>query len=165
MSNQLLLIEDVDDLGRSGDLVKVKPGYARNFLIPQKKALVADKKTLRMQVRLKEERTKLAAVDKLESEGLSERIKGMTLSIEVKIDPEGHMYGSVAALDIVRLFQNEGIALEKRHVILTHPIKTLGAHHIHLRLKEGVPADFTLQVVSDVPVVSQAKPEETKENT
>src|SRR5574338_163192 len=99
MGNQLLLIEDVDDLGRSGDVVSVKPGFARNFLLPQKKAVVADKFTLRMQARLKEERAKRAEIDKKEAVVLAERIAPMELSIVVKVDPDGHMYGSVTALD------------------------------------------------------------------
>ncbi len=150
MANQLLLIEDVDNLGRSGDIVKVKPGYARNFLVPQKKAVVADKRTLRMQVKLQEERFKRAAVDKKEAEEQATRIQGMVLSIEVKVDAEGHMYGSVAPADIIQLFEKEGIKLEKRHVILPQPIKELGVYNLSLRLKEGVMATFSLKVESDL---------------
>jgi large subunit ribosomal protein L9 len=161
MGNQLLLIEDVDDLGRSGDLVSVKPGFARNFLLPQKKAVVADKYTLKLQARLKEERAQRAVVDKKEAEELSAKIDGMVLEIEVKVDPEGHMYGSVAALDIVRLFEEQGISLEKRHVVLPQPIKELGSRTVALRLKEGVPASFTLNVTSDV-ALPQQQPQEQK---
>ena len=163
MKNQLLLIDDVDQLGRSGDVVSVKPGYARNFLLPKKKAVVADKHTLRMQVRLKEERAKRAAVDKVESESLAERINGMTLTIEVKVDPEGHMYGSVAANDIVRLFAEQGIELERRNVVLLQPIKQLGEYPVVLKLKEGVPAQITLKVESDVPLPQRAAPVEKAE--
>ena len=152
MGNHLLLIEDVDDLGRSGDVVTVKPGYARNFLLPQKKAVVADKFTLRMQARLQEERAKRAAVDRKDAEVLAERISAKVMEITVKVDPEGHMYGSVSALDIVHLFEEEGISLEKKSVLLAHPIKSLGRHQVSLRLKEGVPASFTLQVNSDIPL-------------
>lgn len=146
MANQLLLIEDVEDLGRSGDLVKVRPGYARNFLLPQQKAVIADKRTLRMQARLKEERAKQAEVDKKEAEILAQKISGMELSITVKVDPEGHMYGSVGAVDIARLFEEKGHVVEKRHVMLPQPIKTLGTHNITLKLKEGVPAACTLTI-------------------
>ncbi len=158
MSNQLLLLEDVEDLGRSGDLVKVKPGYARNFLLPQKKAVVADTFTLRLQVKLQEERLKQAAADKVESESLAKRLDGLVLSIEVKVDPDGHMYGSVAAHDIVSLCEKENIKLEKRHVVLPHPIKTLGAHPVTFKLKEGIPAKITLHVIKEGTVFS---PEET----
>ncbi|HEY5259946.1 MAG TPA: 50S ribosomal protein L9 [Rhabdochlamydiaceae bacterium] len=147
MANQFLLIEDVDSLGRSGDVVKAKPGYARNFLIPQKKAVVADKHTLRMQAKLKEEREKQAVLDRGEAEKLAERINGMSLTIEVKVDPEGHMYGSVAAVDIVQLFEKEGITLERRNVVLLKPIKEAGIFPLTLKLKEGTPASYTLNVV------------------
>lgn len=161
MKNQMLLIEDVDDLGRSGDVVKVKPGFARNFLLPQRKAVVADKFTLRLQEKLKDERSKRAAVDKGEAEILAERINPMTLSIEVKVDPDGHMYGSVNAMDIVRLFENEGISLEKRNIVLPQALKELGEHKITLKLKEGVPASFNLVIVPEAGTVLPQKPVET----
>ncbi|MEN9343631.1 MAG: ribosomal protein [Chlamydiota bacterium] len=150
MQNQLLLIEDVDDLGRSGDVVKVKPGYARNFLLPQKKAVVADPYTLRLQAKLKEERMKQAAVDKKDAEALAARLEGMILTTEVKVDPDGHMYGSVSAVDIVHLFEKEGIQLERRNVILIHPFKQLGEYPVQLKLKEGIPATVTLHIVPEV---------------
>jgi large subunit ribosomal protein L9 len=149
MANQLLLVEDVEDLGRSGDLVKVRPGYARNFLLPQQKAVIADKRTLRMQARLKEERAKKAEVDKKEAEILAGKINGMELNISVKVDPEGHMYGSVGAVDIARLFEEQGHPVEKRNVVLPQPIKALGVHTIALKLKEGVPASITLTIAAE----------------
>jgi large subunit ribosomal protein L9 len=149
MRNQLLLIEDVEDLGRSGDIVSVKPGYCRNFLLPQKKAVVADKFTLRMQAKLKDERSKRAEIDRQEAEAQAKKIEGMVLSVEVKVDPDGHMYGSVAAADVVRLLEDKGIKLERKNVVLVQPIKALGVHPIQLKLKEGVPAQITLTVVSE----------------
>lgn len=149
MQNQLLLIKDVEDLGRSGDIVTVKPGYARNFLIPQKKAVVADKFTLRLQAKLKEERLKQAAADRSEAEHLAGLLDGKVIMIEVKVDPDGHMYGSVAASDVVNLLENEGINIERRNVVLAAPIKTLGVHPISLKLKEGIPSMITLHVVNE----------------
>jgi large subunit ribosomal protein L9 len=157
MRNQLLLLEDVEDLGRSGDVVSVKPGYSRNFLLPQKKAVIADKFTLRMRARLQAERAKQAEIDRKEAEELSRKVDGMALTIEVKVDPDGHMYGSVAATDIVRLLAKEGYALERRNIILPQPIKSLGVHPLHIKLKEGVPAQITLNVVSDVPMPVRAE--------
>lgn len=149
MKNQLLLIEDVDDVGRSGDVVSVKPGFARNFLIPKKKAVVANPHTLRMQQRLKEERAKQAVVDQKEGEELAARLEGKILIQMVKVDPEGHMYGSVTAMDIVHLLEQEGFKLEKRNVVLPQPIKALGEHTISLKLKEGVPAKVMLKVEAE----------------
>lgn len=146
MNNQYLLVEDIEELGRSGDLVKVKPGYARNYLLPQKKAVLATAQTLRMQERLKAERAKRAASDKKDAEALAQRLEGKVLNIEVKVDPEGHMYGSVSAIDILHLFEREGIPISRRNILLPHPIKALGVHEISLKLKEGVPAKVSVQV-------------------
>jgi len=159
MQNQLLLLLDVDNVGRSGDVVTVRPGYARNFLLPQKKAVVADKFTLRMQAKLKEERAQKAELDKSESLVLAERVGSMELSIVVKVDQDGHMYGSVAATDIVKLLEKEAIMLERKNVVLPQPIKEIGAHKVQLKLKEGVPATFTLQILSDKPL-PQREPKE-----
>lgn len=167
MATYLLLIEDVDDLGRSGDIVSVKPGYARNFLIPSRKALVADANARRMQARLQEERAKKAAVDKQESEVLAAKIEGISLRIEVKVDPDGHMYGSVSSLDVLRLLKEQGHEMEKRSVLLSQPIKTTGAHKIDLRLKEGVMTAIQLQVVPEgyVEPEESAPTEPSQENS
>lgn len=157
MKQQLLLLEDIDGLGRSGDVVTAKPGFIRNFLLPQKKALPADKHTLKMQARLKEEREKRAAVDRKEAEAQAELIKTLSLSIEVKIDPDGKMYGSVSTLDIARLLQGKGYAIDRKSVLLFQPIKTLGSHSVNLRLKEGVPASFTLMVEPEGGFLPQKK--------
>jgi large subunit ribosomal protein L9 len=150
MSHKLLLIEDVENIGRSGDIVKVKPGFARNYLLPQGFAVVADNRALRMQARLQEERLKKAVEDKKESESLAEHMKGMTITKTVKVDHEGHMYGSVTAIEIVHQVKDEhGIELEKRFVQLKHPIKEVGVFTIPLKLKEGVQAELTLKVVPE----------------
>ena len=152
MQNQLLLLDDVDNVGRSGDVVSVRPGFARNFLIPQKKAVVADKFTLRLQAKLKEERAQRAETDKKDALFLSEKVAHMELSMVVKVDPDGHMYGSVSATEIVKLLESENILIERRNVVLSHPIKELGVHNIQLKLKEGVPASFVLKILSDKPL-------------
>lgn len=160
MKQHLLLLEDVDGLGRSGDVVTAKPGFIRNFLLPQKKAVVADKRTLKMQARLKEEREKRAIVDRKEAEAFAESIKDFVLQTEVKVDPEGRMYGSVSALDVAKLLQQKGYQLEKRNVTLAHPLKTLGSHAVSLKLKEGVMASFTLQIVAEGKLAEAPAPTE-----
>jgi large subunit ribosomal protein L9 len=159
MQNQLLLLDDVDNVGRSGDVVSVRPGFARNFLIPQKKAVVADKFTLKLQAKLKEERAQKAVIDKNEALVLSEKVANMQLSMIVKVDPDGHMYGSVSATEIVKLLEAENVHIERRNVVLTHPIKELGAHTIQLKLKEGVPASFVLKILSDKPLPKREQQE------
>jgi len=150
MAAKLLLIEDVEDLGRSGDVVSVKPGYARNFLLPRGYAVVADKSALRMQARLQEAREQKALAEKAEAEKIAAQIEGVTLSTIVKVDHEGHMYGSVSAHDVAELLQaHTNLEIEKRSIGLKHPIKKVGIHKITVKLKEGVTADITLKVMSE----------------
>lgn len=147
MATKLLLIQDVDDLGRSGEIVNVRDGYARNFLIPRSLGVKADKNALRRQVALQEARLQQAVVDKEDSEKLAASLANVVLEIEVKVDPEGHMYGSVSHSDIVRLIkEQQNLEIEKKFVVLKQPIKQIGLHKIELRLKEGVPASFSLRI-------------------
>lgn len=150
MKNQLLLLEDVDGVGRSGDIVSVKPGFARNFLIPKQKAVVAQKHLVRLQERLREERAKKAVVDKADALELAKKLEGQTLSIEMKFDAEGHMYGSVTAHDVAALFKDQlGIELDKKNVLIPKGIKEKGTHKVELRLKEGIPAAVILQIIPE----------------
>lgn len=149
MAIEVLLIEDVVDLGRSGEVHRVAPGYARNFLFPQGFAVVADKNTLRKQARLQEERQRRAQMDRAESEKLVQSLEGVVLGCTVKVDPNGHMYGSVSASDIVKLFEERGFNVEKRYIHLAHPIKTTGVHTVHLKLKEGVTCECKLKVLTE----------------
>lgn len=150
---ELLLLEDVTNLGRKGELASAKPGFVRNFLLPQKKAVVADKRTIRMQEKLRKEREIQAAEDKKDAEALATRLKDRTLSITVKNDTQGHLYGSVASADIVKILdEQEGVKLERKNVVLPKPIKMLGVHEIQLKLKEDVPATFKLKVNGETKV-------------
>ncbi len=149
MKQQYLLISDVEDIGRSGEVISVKPGFARNFLLPNQKAVPANNHTLRMQARLKEERSKQADVDRREAEALAAKLNGLTLTTTVKVDPEGNMYGSVGYSDIVELFAKEGFQMDRRNIGLNKPIKVIGAHPLTLKLKEGVSCAYTLNIVGE----------------
>ncbi len=149
-SRKLLLLEDIRNLGRKGDLVQAKPGFVRNFLLPMKKALVADKQTIRLQETLKKERIAQAAADKKNAEILAKKLKGQTLTMTEKSDSLGHLYGSVTALDIAKLLEKEeGLKIERKNVILLKPIKLVGKYPINLKLSEDVPASFMLIVKGD----------------
>ncbi len=175
MKQQLLLLEDVEALGKKGEVVSAKPGYVRNFLLPQGMAVVANKNMLRKQERLRAEREKQAIIDRKESEELAMQIASLVLETRVKVDPEGHMYGSVSAGDIAQLFKEKGLPLDKKNIQLTRPIKETGIHKIPLKLKEGivVPCQLNIiaegvaaagieQVVAPIPVEGAA--EESKES-
>ncbi len=149
MRQKLLLIEDVDCLGRSGEVVSVRVGYARNFLLPKSQAVAVDKQTLKMQDRLQRERAIRAASDKKDSEAMAAIIEGMTLETQVKVDQEGKMYGSVSALDVFHLFQEKEIAIEKRNIDMKKPIKDIGISTVQIKLKEGVTAKINLKITGE----------------
>jgi large subunit ribosomal protein L9 len=150
MMTKVLLIDDVEDLGRKGEIYQVRPGFAYNYLLPQKFAIIADKAALKKQARLLEERKQKALEDKNEAEAIAAKLLGETIETIVKIDHEGHMYGSVSSLDIVHLIKlKTGIDLEKRMVQLDHPIKVTGVFPISIRLKEGVEVLVTLKIIPE----------------
>ncbi len=149
MKQQLLLLQDVDALGKKGEIVSAKPGYVRNFLLPQGLAVIASPNTLRKQERLRAERAKQAVVDRQESEELARQIEATPVETKVKVDPEGHMYGSVSAADIAQLFQERGLPVEKKYVQLTRPIKETGIHKIPLKLKEGITLTAQLTIIPE----------------
>jgi len=160
--NQLLLLEDVTNLGRKGDLVYAKSGFVRNFLLPQKRAVLADKRTVRMQQRLQEERAKQAALDKKDAQIIAEKLRGCTLAMKVRTDTQGHLYGSVSAQNIVERLAKEGVTIEKKNIVLPKPIKLVGVFTIALHLKENVSSSFTLKVEGDNVVAGNKIP--TKED-
>lgn len=163
MAAQLLLLEDVEALGRSGEIVNVKPGFARNFLLPQGLAVVANKHALRMQERLKEERQKRAIVDKQEAEQAASKIQDITITKVVKVDHEGHMYGSVTVADVAQLLSEHAkIEFDKKNIVLKHAIKETGVHTINVKLKEGVTASFHLKVMSEAGLAASEKEAEAK---
>ncbi len=177
MKQQLLLLEDVEALGKKGEIVSAKPGYVRNFLLPKRFAVVASANTLRKQERLRAERAKQAVVDRQESEELARLIEATPIEIKVKVDPEGHMYGSVSAADIAQLFVDKGIAVERRNIAVTRPIKTTGVHKITVKLKEEITTISQLtiipeginvagmeNVVKPIPAEGAAAPEASEED-
>jgi large subunit ribosomal protein L9 len=150
MANQLLLLEDVEDLGRSGDLVRVRPGYARNFLVPQKKAVVADKNTIGIQAKLQAERAKKAQEEAVLAQQTAEALAGREFTVYAKMDPDGHLFGSVTIIDLVKLVQKEGFKVEKRHILLPSPLKVKGAYPLIIKFDEGIQAEVTIHILPEV---------------
>jgi large subunit ribosomal protein L9 len=150
MANQLLLLQDVEDLGRSGDLVSVRPGYARNFLVPQKMAVVADKNTVRLQEKLQLERAKKMAEEQVLARQTADLLQGKEFTVHAKMDPDGHLFGSVTIIDLVKLIQKHDFKVEKRHILLASPLKTKGSFPIVIKFDEGILAEVTLHILPEV---------------
>ena len=160
---KLLLLEDVEDLGRSGQVVSVRAGYARNFLFPERLAIFADKNTIRMQEKLQKVRAVKAAEDRKESEELVKLIEKISLSITVKVDVEGKMYGSVGAQEIVDLIEKHNIILTKKNIAIKKPYKDVGTFEVPIKLKEGVETKVALSIVAEkVKEEKEKKPRKKK---
>ncbi|EPP34895.1 ribosomal protein L9 [Chlamydia ibidis] len=150
MKQQLLLLEDVDGLGRSGDIVTARPGYVRNYLLPKSKAVIAGAGTLRLQAKLQEQRLLKAAADREESERLASELRDIVLEFQVRVDPDNNMYGSVTIADIIEAAAQKNIILTRKNFPHSHyAIKNLGKKTIPLRLKEEVTATLIVEVTSD----------------
>lgn len=149
MANKLLLLQDVEDLGRSGELVSVKAGYARNFLIPQKKAVIADKNTVNLQAKLQEERAKRAEEERVIARQICDAISGKEFTFHAKMDPDGHLFGSITILDLVKLLQNSGYKVEKRHVLLASPLKARGVYPLTIKFEDDVEATINVVIAPE----------------
>ena len=145
----IILLEDVSNLGVTGDLITVKPGYARNFLIPQNKAAIAslqNKKQLEHTQRLANHRR---LKQKTVHEALAEKIQGLQIDLTRRVGDNDKMFGSVTVNDIVAALQAQGIEVDRRKIILPQPIKTLGEFSIVAKLYPDVQAEFKLNVQAE----------------
>jgi large subunit ribosomal protein L9 len=143
---ELILLERVEKLGQMGQLVKVKPGFARNFLLPQKKALRATKENLAY---FETQRAQLEANNlqrKSEATEIGGKIEGLRVVIVRQAGESGQLYGSVSARDIAEAVTEAGFTIEKHQVVLDRPIKSLGLHPVRAVLHPEVSVTVTANV-------------------
>jgi len=143
---ELILLERVEKLGQMGQLVKVRPGFARNYLLPQKKALRATKENLAY---FESQRAQLEANNlqrKSEATEIGGKLEGLTVVIVRQAGESGQLYGSVSARDIADAVTEAGFTIEKRQVVLERPIKTLGLHPLKIVLHPEVSLTVTANV-------------------
>ncbi|MDR1479100.1 MAG: 50S ribosomal protein L9 [Planctomycetaceae bacterium] len=147
---QLLLTQTIDPLGKQGDIVNVKPGYAVNYLVPQGLAVIATEHHKRMVLK---HRAKLAEIQKKRLASLNtlaDEIRSKSISIEAKASAEGHLFGSVGPADIVKALRAEGIVLAQEQVRLSGPIKELALYTVKIYLGHGVESELKVWVVPSV---------------
>ena len=149
-SVELILLQRVDKLGQMGEVVRVKPGYARNFLLPQKKALRANKANL---AQFETQRVQLEATNlkrREEAERLSERMAGLSVVIIRQAGESGSLYGSVSVRDIADGVSAAGLTTNRTQIILDLPIKMLGLTTVKLVLHPEVSLPITVNVARSV---------------
>jgi large subunit ribosomal protein L9 len=145
---QVVLQDDVEHLGDSGDVVRVRPGYARNFLIPRKLAVPATPGNLARVEDLKQAARDRVAAAKAEAEKLKKQLESVSIKIARQVGAENKMYGSVTARDIEEAYaQVHGIHFDKRKLKLADGIRTLGLTEVPLQLHPEVTASLRVEVV------------------
>jgi large subunit ribosomal protein L9 len=144
----IILTENVEGLGRIGDLVKVKPGYARNFLVPRGLAVEANPRNVReLEHQKRQMERKLQKVTQA-AEVLKGQIEKVSCVFPHRASEEGKLFGSVTSQDIAAKLAESGIEIDRKKIQLEEPIKTLGEHEVSVKLQAGVAATIKVSVVA-----------------
>jgi large subunit ribosomal protein L9 len=146
---KVILKETIESLGIIGSEVTVADGYARNYLLPQKKAVISTPQNLRL---LEQERSKFEvqiAKERKLAEEMAERLEGVACTISAKVSEEDRLYGSVTIRDIIDALAKQDIKVEKRMVLLKETIKTTGTYKVPVRVYKDVEPEITVEIVPE----------------
>jgi len=144
---EIILRQAVENLGKTGDVVNVKPGYARNYLLPHGLAYEATPGNLK---RIQQERDRLEAAEndrRSTAQGLAEKLEQVSLTFSARVGEEGKLFGSVTATDITQQLEAQGFHVEKRQIDLHEPIKALGVYRVPVRLHADVKPEVRVWVI------------------
>uniref|UniRef100_A0A832GPB4 Large ribosomal subunit protein bL9 n=1 Tax=Caldimicrobium thiodismutans TaxID=1653476 RepID=A0A832GPB4_9BACT len=146
---EVILKQDIPKLGKAGEVVKVKDGYARNYLIPKGLAILANQKTLKALER--ERKTILAKVERerKKAQSLAEKLQGQSLTLYRKVVGEGRLYGSVTALDLAKALSDLGFPIEKKQVLLEEPIKAVGTYEVSIKLAPDITVPIKVEIIEE----------------
>ena len=156
----VILTENVKGLGSIGEVVKVKPGYGRNYLVPQGLAVEANARNLKELEHHKRQLSRKAEKLSQEAADVKARIEALTCSFVHKASEEGKLFGSVTSMEIAEALAAQGVEIDRRKILLDQPIKTLGEHEVDIKLNAGVNATIKVSVLNEdaepEPVTGQA---------
>jgi large subunit ribosomal protein L9 len=148
-AREVILRDDGPTLGRSGDVVRVRPGYARNYLFPRGLAVAADRQTLRQLEHQKRVIAAKADRERKSSEGLAAKLNGLPLILRAKAGEGGRLFGSVTKMDLERRLADIGHVIDRRHIFLETPIKELGEFPVEVEIGHGVRATIQVTVEAE----------------
>ncbi len=149
MATEVILMDTVKDLGKEGAVVKVKDGYARNFLFPKKLAAPVTEGTRRQLVKLQRERAAAAAAAAAVAKAAAAKLAGISVTLAAKTSDGEHLYGSVGATDIAAVLKAQGFEIGREAILLEEPIKELGVVDVNIRLDAGAEAMIKVWVVEE----------------
>ncbi len=146
---KVILAETIESLGIIGSEVKVADGYARNYLLPQKKAVIANLQNRKLFKQQKARVDLQIAKEKGLAEEMAKRLEGVVCTIAAKVSEENRLYGSVTPRDIIDALAGMGIVVEKKMLLLQEPIKTLGSYQVPIRVYKDVEPEITVEIISE----------------
>jgi len=146
----VILRENVENLGAIGDIVKVSAGFARNFLFPSKLAVQADENNVQQVEHQKRALKKKLAAVKAEKEGLKTQLEALSLVFRRKSGENQKLFGSITSADVAEAIEQKGVKVDRKQIELDGAIKKLGTFKVSIRLMEGISAEVNLSVVADV---------------
>ena len=146
---EVILREHVDNLGRRGDVVKVTPGYARNYLLPRKLALAVTENNKRQIEREKKLAEARDMEEKAAAEAVAARVSAIEVEIGRRVGENDHLYGSVTSADIAQALKDKGFEIDKRKIQMPEPLKALGESTIPVKIHREVVAQVKVKVVAD----------------
>ena len=160
---EIILRDHVENLGRRGEIVNVAPGYARNYLLPQKLALPVTETNRRQVERERARADAIEAKERSAAEAVAGRLRGLECTIARRVGETGTLYGSVTAADIAEAFEGREVEINRKQILLHDPIKELGAFNVAIKLHHEVTAEVLVNVVAEgsegQPVHSAPAPE------
>lgn len=146
MAMQVILQQNMDNLGKVGDVVKVKPGYARNYLIPNGLAAEANSRNVAQLAHQKRAADALRNKIKGEAEKLQKAVEGAKVVLARQVGEEEKLFGSVTSMDIEAALRAQGLQISKKQIVLAEPIKTLGLHEVPVKIRPEVTATLRVNV-------------------
>lgn len=146
---KVILKEDIPKLGTMGETVQVAPGYGRNYLIPQGKAVLATSKNFKELEHQRQLILRKAELIRKDAESFAEKFRGLTLTLARKVGEEDKIYGSVSVSDISQALKEAGVEIERKLIKLDEPIKSLGEFQVPVKVHADVTAEITVQVVTE----------------
>ena len=146
---RVILKENVESLGKVGDIVKVADGFARNYLIPKGLAMESSAKNVNVLERERERIVQRAEKERQKAEIIAEKISGVTCTIARRVGEQDKLFGSVGVKDIEKALEDQGLELGKKSIVLPEPIKTLGEFPVKIKLTSGVTAELKVIVVAE----------------
>ncbi|MFB3925213.1 MAG: 50S ribosomal protein L9 [Syntrophales bacterium] len=146
---EVILKQNIEALGKMGDVIKVSDGYARNYLIPRDLAVPASSKNIRALEHEKQVIAKRAEKEKKNAESMLEKFANITCTIYRKIGEQNKLFGSVSAKDIEKAMQEMGVEISRKNIILDEPIKSIGEFPVRVKLYPGITASLVVRVAEE----------------